>query len=206
MSHKCFISFKKEDVLYKDAIVRLLKKEEVIVKSLDWWIDSDDDKYIMEKIRKDLLGDSTVTIFLIGEHSSENEGEDEDGDKSFFIKRELRASLYNGEPPNTRNGILGIVLPSMYAKIYGGSQYCERCKANHNIVNVNDTTVVREFSANYYVKPPERCAWPEEERYCVLTTYDEFVKDPEKWINMAYDKRSSAIADKVTVRPVGKYS
>ena len=76
MAHKCFISFKKEDTEYKNSLVSLFNKEgvDVIDKSLDRTIDSEDGDYIMRYIRENYLCDSTVTVFLIGEHSSENEG------------------------------------------------------------------------------------------------------------------------------------
>ena len=132
MSHKCFISFKKEDATYKDEIVKKLRWEDVIVKSLDRWIDSENDDYIMSQIRKDYLGDSTVTVFIVGGHSSELEGEDElNRDKNHFIKRELQASLYNGEPPNTRNGILGVVLPAVQERIFKGLYTCPKCGKVH---------------------------------------------------------------------------
>ena len=41
----------------------------------------------MSVIRRDYLKDSTVTIFLIGEHSSENEGYDYLGPKNYFIQK-----------------------------------------------------------------------------------------------------------------------
>ena len=114
---KCFISYKKEDVHYKNFLINKFGSEEFIDKSLDKTIDSEDGEYVMQVIREEYLRDSTVTIFIIGDHSSENEGTDWLGDKNFFIKRELRASLHNGKG-NTRNGILGVVLPNMYQKIY----------------------------------------------------------------------------------------
>lgn len=108
------------------------------------------------------MSDSTVTIFLIGNKSAEN---------SFFenqnyIKRELQASLYNGQG-NTKNGILGVVLPSMTNDIFKGSQICSECGYSHNIVKINDDTVIKKFSYNYYI-PNDKCAWSEEDRYCVL--------------------------------------
>lgn len=113
MGHKCFISFKTEDEKYKKEIRNWSddNKVDMIDKSLNTPIDSDDEEYIMRKIRQDYLSDSTVTIVLIGEYSSEDLGEDEQK----FIKRELQASLYNGEG-NTRSGILGVVLPAMSFK------------------------------------------------------------------------------------------
>lgn len=200
MSHKCFISFKKEDIEYKDELIKTLKEENVIEKSLDKTIDSEDGDYIMQKIREDYLKDSTVTLFLIGEHSSENEGYDEKGRlHNYFIQRELQASLYNGNN-NTRNGIVGIVIPKMYNKIFLGGYICNECGLSHRTVAIDDYSVIREFSANYYIKPHEGCCWHEDERYCVLVTWDDFKKEPEKYINMAFEKRDSSISEKVKIR------
>ncbi len=90
MGHKCFISYKKEDNYYKQKLVDLFAEEDIIDKSLDRVIDSEDGNYIMQVIRDDYLKDSAVTICLIGEHSSENEGYDWLGRHcNYFIIREL---------------------------------------------------------------------------------------------------------------------
>ncbi|MFT4802545.1 MAG: hypothetical protein ACI93N_002325, partial [Flavobacteriaceae bacterium] len=73
MGHKCFITFKTEDSAYKKHIQEELDVD-MIDKSLNEPIDSDDEEYIMRKIREDYLSDSTVTICLIGSRSSENLG------------------------------------------------------------------------------------------------------------------------------------
>ena len=86
MSHKCFISFKKEDLYYKNKLIEKFAVSDIIDKTLDRVIDSNDGDYIMSVIRRDYLKDSTVTIFLIGEHSSENEGFDYLGPKNYFIQ------------------------------------------------------------------------------------------------------------------------
>ena len=88
MGHKCFISFKTEDENYKTEIQKWSdnNKVDMIDKSLNEPIDSEDEDYIMRKIREDYLADSTVTIVLIGEHSAENQGEEEQK----YIKRELQ--------------------------------------------------------------------------------------------------------------------
>ena len=215
MSHRCFISFKKEDARYKDLIALALKDEDVIVRSLDKWIDSENENYIMQVIRRDYLLNSTVTIFLIGEHSSENEGLDGEGrDKNYFIKRELRASLYAGEEGNSRNGLLGVVLPSMVGRVFGEFHDCEKCGGRHRYINVTDAEVIREFGRNYFIKPHDKCYWAEEDRYAVLVPYNEFMeKDAEgtyvnmdKYIEKAFNKRDASVAARVTVRPDGKYS
>lgn len=98
----------------KKEVSEKLGKEYFVDKSLKEPIDSDNEDYIMRKIREDYLSDSYVTIFLIGQHSAENSEDDQT-----YIKRELQASLYNGEN-NTRSGILGVVLPNMYNSVYAG--------------------------------------------------------------------------------------
>lgn len=194
MAHKCFISFKMEDEQYKISIQED-ERVEMIDKSLTEPIDSEDEDIIMRKIREDYLKDSSVTIFLIGENSKEELGWDEQR----FIKRELQASLYNGQN-NTKNGILGIVLPSMYNRIFTGVGLCNTCGNSHNCVNIDDTSVIKEYSYNYYI-PNDKCAWSEEDRYCVLVKWDNFKNSPNEYIDQAFDKRYDEISKRTKVRP-----
>lgn len=198
---KCFISYKKEDVTYKNYLVNKLGSESFINKSLDRRIDSNNGDYVMQVIRKDYLCDSTVTIFLIGQHSSEDEGYDFWGDKNYFIKRELAASLYNGVG-NTRNGILGVVLPNMYDSIFGGNYNCNQCGGTHSYITIQDSTVIREFSCNYYTEPHYGCSWSEDERYCVLVKWDDFIESPDIYIEKSFQKRFSSIAEKIRIRNI----
>ena len=194
MSHKCYISFKTEDMAYKTAIQQM--KIAMIDKSLNSPINSWNEDYIMRKIREDYLCDSTVTIFLIGKYSAENCPHQNQA----FIKRELQASLYNGSG-NTRNGILGVVLPEMMDTIFTGSYTCSTCGKTHNGVSINDSTTIKEFSQNYYIPAQTKCSWSEEERYCVLVGWEDFKANPEYYINQAFSKRSDPISHKVIVYP-----
>ena len=198
MAHKCFISFKTEDLAYKRAIQSWSEcnKVDMIDKSLNEPINSYNEDYIMQKIRQDYLSDSTVTIFLIGLQSAENKGSFEQR----YIKRELQASLYNGTN-NTRNGILGVVLPQMYDKIYKGSYQCSICGNTHNCVAINDNTVIKEFSKNYYLNNHGKCSYAEEDRYCILVKWDDFKLNPNYYIDLAFNKRNQPIADEVIVYP-----
>lgn len=198
MKRKSFISFKKEDEKYKIEIQNWKEegKVEMIDKSLNTPIDSENEDYIMRKIREDNLSDSTVTIFLIGKHSGENLGWDEQR----FIKRELQASLYDGEG-NTRNGILGVVLPEMYDEIFKGPYTCSECHQQHTCVALNDDTVIKEFSCNYYLNNHGKCYYSDEDRYCVLVKWDDFKKNPNYYIEMAFNKRTQTIANEVKVYP-----
>ena len=192
MRHKCFISFKVENIEYKEYILKELNIE-MIDKSLDYEIDSTNEDYIMKIIKEKYLRDSTVTIHLIGKHSAENAiGQDQ-----IFIKRELQASLYDGEN-NRRNGILGVVLPEVENKIYYGNEKCEKCDTEHSIVAIDENTVVLEFYKNYYIPKYTGCSWNEDERYCVLVKWEDFIKFPEEYIEKAFEKRNSEISKKVT--------
>lgn len=201
MGHKCFISYKKEDTHYRNELLKLFSEADVINKSLDRSIDSTDGDYVMKVIREDYLRDSTVTIFLIGKHSAETEGSDQYGDKNYFIKRELQASLYSGAG-NTRNGIVGVVLPEMYDAIFRGAYTCPTCGAVHNNLALCDRTVIREFHVNYYMEPHTGCGWDESDQYCVLAGWDDFYRNPEQYIEQAFQKRFSSAANKVRVRPL----
>ena len=194
MAHKCFISFKTEDFHYKKHILEELKVD-LVDKSLHEAITSYDENYIMRKIREDYLRDSTVTVHLIGARSAETFGWEEQK----FIKRELQASLYHGEG-NTQNGILGVVLPNMYDKVYTGSGICSTCCNSHSYVSINNNSVVTEFSYNYYI-PHNKCSWTEDDRFCVLVKWEDFAKESEKYIDMAFDKRTHPISEKTKVRP-----
>ena len=194
MGHKCYISFKTEDADYKIKIQDM--GIDMIDKSLNEAINSEDEDYIMRKIREDYLSDSTVTIFLIGCYSAENSP----NQNQTYIKRELQASLYNGKN-NSRNGILGVVLPDMIGNIYKGPHACSTCNGTHNYVIIDDTTAIKEFHRNYYIQPCPGCCWTEDDRYCVLVKWEDFKSNPEEYINKAYAKRSAPIADKVTVYP-----
>lgn len=200
MGNKCFISYKKEDQAYRDELDNVLESADVINKGLDRTIDSDDGDYIMQTIRNEYLKDSTVTLFLIGTHSSEYEGYDSKGQrKNYFIEHELQASLYDGDG-NTRNGILGVILPEMDSKICGSQYQCPVCGNMHQIIRLDDATVIREFHMNCYIEPHSGCAWSEDERYCVLVRWEDFIDNPTHWIDCAYNKRDSEIAEKVKVR------
>lgn len=193
MGRKCFISYKQEDLWYKKQIQEQLDVD-MVDKSLNVAVNSIDEDYIMRIIRENHLSDSTVTIHLIGEHSGENRG----GYEQRYIKRELQASLYNGGG-NTRNGILGVVLPSAYDIIYRGQYYCSLCTGTHSHISVKGHTVA-EFSYNYYL-PNSKCSWSEDDRYCVLVKWEDFVISPEEYIEKAFNKRFTAIASSVRVYP-----
>ncbi|MFY0255928.1 molecular chaperone Tir [Chitinophaga sp. 30R24] len=167
----------------------------MIDKSLNDAINSEDEDYIMRKIREDHLIDSTVTIHLIGLRSSDIYGWEEQR----YIKRELQASLYNGTG-NTRNGILGIVLSEATERIFRGRRECKRCGKTHGLVSLNRETTISEFYHNYFI-PNNKCNHIEDDRYCVLVKWQDFLIKPDFYIEKAFAKREHPISEKVKVKP-----
>jgi hypothetical protein len=100
---KCFISYYAGDT---DAVETFLSDfgdifiaKAIGVSSGDDFIDSNDSNYVMSKIRANHLGDSTVTICLIGDCTHSRR----------YVDWELKTSLRQGS--YTPNGLLGILLP-----------------------------------------------------------------------------------------------
>jgi len=194
MARKCFISFKKEDEDYRDYI-RDNFSLDIIDKSLKEPIRSDDEDYILRKIREDYLSDSTVTIHLIGAYGAENRGWHEQR----FIKRELQASLRTSDS-SKKSGILGVVLPCMNSTVWKGKLTCSDCGESHSCVNINDRTTISEFSYNYYI-PHNKCSWSEGDRYCVLVSWEKFQENPSIFVDKAYEKRDDPISKDTRVKP-----
>ena len=102
--HKVFLSFHHADL---DAVLAFIKKfdtgeDAFIYRAIampDDVINSDDPDYVMSRIRKDFLGDSTVTMVLLGACTWARK----------FVDWELQASLRQpaqGKP----NGLLAVIL------------------------------------------------------------------------------------------------
>ena len=68
---------------------------------------------------------------------------------------------------------------------------------SHNHVAINDDTVIREFSANYYLKKDLNCCYSENGRFCVLVRYSEFMNNTDKYINETFDKLNMPICKEV---------
>lgn len=82
-----------------------------------------------------------------------------------------------------------------------GTSLCDSCGEIHNIVAVNDSTVIKEFHKNYYLDNKHDCFYAEEDRYCVLVEWAKFKSNPNFYIEQAFQKRSEPIANKVIVYP-----
>lgn len=216
VKHGVFISFKKEDKNkgYLKAITDKLEENDISYSCLDKTIDSDNIDTVISVLRKEYMNNKPVTLFLIGENSYEDTKKrwkektggyfpHDDFNEQSFIIRELRATLsdYDGNP---RHGVLGIVLPEMVNKIFKGHETCSHCGCQVNVVKLDDETVIREFWQNYYlINSTSDCPhFSEEQRYCVICTLEEFLENPEFYINKAFDKTKTEIAKHVHYKDI----
>lgn len=104
---KVFVSYYKTDQVEVDSFVhRWATSEGVFIPRIlgagpDYdLIDSSNPEYVMSVIRRDYLGDSTVTLLLVGACTHSRR----------YVDWELKASLRQGD--YIPNGLVGIVLPS----------------------------------------------------------------------------------------------
>lgn len=107
IKRKVFISFHQKDrPEVDDFLDRWASREGVFIpKALgvsdnDDFINSTNPEYVMSRIRQAYLGDSTVTIVLIGTCTHSRR----------YVDWEIKTSLRQGD--YTPNGLLGILLPS----------------------------------------------------------------------------------------------
>jgi len=102
---KCFVSHYSGDRTEVDTFIRdfsdVFIAKAIGVSNGDDFINSDNSDYIMSQIRQKYLGDSTVTICLIGTCTHSRR----------YVDWELKTSLRRGS--YTPNGLIGVLLPSM---------------------------------------------------------------------------------------------
>lgn len=132
--HKCFISYHAEDseevATFLDTFGSEFIAKTIGVTDEDDFIDSEDTDYIMSRIRQDYLGDSTVTIVLVGKCTWARR----------YVDWEVYSSLRDSKHSKV-NGLLAIQLPS--ATVSGG-KLPDRVHDNvKRDANKNDTGYAR---------------------------------------------------------------
>lgn len=102
---KCFVSYYSGDKAAVDKFIAdfgdVFIAKAVGVSDGDDFIDSTDSGYVMSRIREKYLGDSTVTLCLIGNCTHSRR----------YVDWELKTTLRQGS--HTPNGLVGILLPTM---------------------------------------------------------------------------------------------
>lgn len=122
--HKCFISYHTEDEEEVTDFINTFDHDKDVFLSRGIGagmagdiIESANDEYIKRRIRDLYLRDSTVTVVMVGQCTWARK----------FVDWEIGASLRNTSTSN-RNGLLGIVLPSVAGQSF--LKYPERLTDN----------------------------------------------------------------------------
>ena len=104
--HRCFVSHHKANSTavknFVEEFSDVFTAKTVGVTDEDDFIDSEDDEYVMRRIREKYLSNTTVTIVLIGECTKARK----------YVDWEIASSLRN-DPVNGRSGLLGINMESV---------------------------------------------------------------------------------------------
>jgi hypothetical protein len=109
--HKTFISYHQEDQEEVDEFIKTFDHDRDVFiaravgsdETMEELIDSDNDDYVMSRIRQDYLSDSTVTLVFIGQNTWTRK----------FVDWELAASLHQGPVVGKPNGVLAILSPKL---------------------------------------------------------------------------------------------
>ena len=113
--HKTFISYHHADQNEVDKFIRTFDHDRDVFiaravgsdETMETLVDSDDDDYVMRRIREDYLSDSTVTLVFVGKNTWTRK----------FVDWELAASLHQGPVAAKPNGVLAILSPELSKEI-----------------------------------------------------------------------------------------
>ncbi|MCY8343628.1 TIR domain-containing protein [Bacillus haynesii] len=184
--HKTFISYHhKNEQDLKDELIKRYGGDDFIDKSVkDGDIDTNlSEETIMRKIKEDFLGESTVTLVLIGFETAQRP----------FVNSEIQASLWGNNP----NGLLAVVRDDVYSLMYNYSR-CTDSKCNCG----QEIRVPTDYHKRYlpdliYKNRQYKSDVPHftnSQVYCSLIKWSTFINNPETHINEAFDKRSKEIS------------
>ena len=109
--HKTFISYHHDDQEEVDKFIETFDHDRNVFmaravgsdQTMDELIESDDDDYVMRRIREEHIGDSTVTLVFVGKNTWSRK----------FVDWELAASLRQGPKVGLPNGVLAILSPEL---------------------------------------------------------------------------------------------
>ena len=109
--HKTFISYHHDDQEEVDKFIETFDHDRDVFiaravgsdQTMDELIQSDDDDYVMRRIREEHIRDSTVTLVFVGKNTWTRK----------FVDWELAASLHQGPKAGLPNGVVAILSPEL---------------------------------------------------------------------------------------------
>lgn len=218
MGHKIFVSYKYADNnvrqlgrsfyeettarTYVDALENYIKDSENIFKGES---DNDDLSQLSEETiwtrLKDRIYDSTLTIVIISPNMKEESRKDRDQwipwEISYSLKEVSRKNISGNYVKSASNAILAVVLPDRNDSY---SYYIEdHSCCNSSCRTLLTGTLFQILSDNMFnIKKPDckncnnnRKIYYGESSYIISVKWDDFVKEPEKYIERAYKLQNS---------------
>lgn len=203
MAVNVFISFRYSDGnKYKEELVSILDKN---LRTIDFSEDKDRSnmseetiqKYLYDKIRK-----TSVTIILLTPNAI-NHKKNFFGEYDDWMHDEIRFSLEDREQ-NRTSGLVAVYTKETKDMIIKKSSHCCKvCNETQICTTILDfDNLARKNMFN--IKPSHKhnkCIDlydSKYDHYCQLVSYEEFVKDVDKYINIAYEKRE--VCDKYNLK------
>ena len=109
--HKTFVSYHGDDHGEVEKFIKTFDQNgDVFIaralgsdQTMDELIDSENDEYVMRRIREDQIKDSTVTLLFVGKNTWNRK----------FVDWEIAASLHQGPKAGLPNGVLAILSPEL---------------------------------------------------------------------------------------------
>lgn len=195
MAHKTFISYKYSEAReLRDRIINALGDDAAYYKG-----ETSDSPDLTDTTTgnicrhlKDMMYDTSVTIVIISPHMKESQWIDWELEYSLkSISRKDRTSHING--------IVGVIMK--YSGDYSWFKTTIRCPDDCMVSSYNESLVYDIISKNRYNQKPKKYACSECQSINPLTgsyiSYveeEEFLKNPKRYIDNAYDKSENDAA------------
>lgn len=151
------------------------------------------DETIASKLR-DLIYDSSMTIVLVSPGMKTNEPEDEQ-----WIPWEISYSLKEiarKDRTSKTNAILAVILPDRT----NSYSYCVEEKSCYDLLKFNEPFCFKIISKNFFnlknlkkkfCKSCNSFHYPADSSYIVYATWDDFKKDPQKYVKAAFEHKQN---------------
>ena len=189
MAHKTFISYKYSEAReLRDRIIDSLGDDASFYQgetSESPDLTDTSTENIKEKL-KEMMYDTSVTIVIISPHMKDSK----------WIDWEIEYCLKNITRKNRTshtNGLVGVIMKVKGG--YGWFKYCETKQDGCSVTNYDNSKVYDIIKNNRYNQTPKvyscnqcKCVNALTGSYITFVEEDEFLSNPQKYINNAYDK------------------
>lgn len=187
---KAFISFRHSDGNEKkEDLQKKFKELKYVIDKSESGDHSDKTDDQIWEILKPKLKDTSITVVILTPKAV-NYKRNFLGKIDDWLYDELRYSLEDREN-NRTNGVIALYTEEVENSIFSGSDYCSDCEAHHTMVNNFDNLVRKNmFNVKDEYKYSTCSSYNSlEDNYISLISFDDFIENPQKYIDNAIAKR-----------------